>query len=65
MVIEKVVKKGVWKDVSEIEENLRYWLSKAPEERVSAVEHLRKQRHGEMGRIQRCVRVVDLGQEED
>ena len=64
-MIEKVVKKGDLKDFSEIQENLRYWLSKTPEERVSAVEELRRQRHGEMGRIQRCARVIDLGQEDE
>ncbi len=64
-MIEKVVKKGKLADFSEIRENLRYRLSKTPEERVSAVEELRRQRHGDMGRIQRCARVVDLGREDE
>ena len=41
-MIEKVVKKMDIKDFSEIKENLEYWLSKDPSERVEAVELLRK-----------------------
>ena len=45
-MIEKVVKKRRLEDFSEIKEDLAYWLSKSPEERVAAVELLRRQRHG-------------------
>lgn len=57
-MIEKVVKKRKLEDFSEIKEDLAYWLSKSPEERVAAVELLRKQRHGSSERLQRVVKVV-------
>ncbi len=57
-MIAKVVRKGRLKDFSEIEENLAYWLSKTPEERVSAVEYLRRQLHGSSARLQRSARVI-------
>ena len=37
-MIAKVVRKGKREDISEVKENLTFWLSKNPEERVSAVE---------------------------
>jgi hypothetical protein len=57
-MIKKVVQKRNLKDISEIEENLVYWLSKTPEERVSVVEFLRKQLHGSSARLQRSARVI-------
>jgi hypothetical protein len=46
------------KGFSEVKENLAYWLSRSPEERVAAVEHLRKMRNGNRARLQRTVRVI-------
>jgi hypothetical protein len=57
-MIEKVVKKGELEDFPEVKENLAYWLSKSPEERVAAVEFLRRQRHGSSARLQRVVKVI-------
>ena len=57
-MIEKVVRKGNLADFSEVRENLKYWLSKPPDERVAAVEELRRQRHGDTARLQRSARVV-------
>jgi hypothetical protein len=34
------------KDFNSVKEDLAYWLSKTPEERIEAVELLRKQLHG-------------------
>jgi hypothetical protein len=59
-MIEKVVRKASLRDFSEIRENLAFWLSKTPAERVGAVEILRRQRYGDMGRIQKCVRVIRI-----
>jgi len=39
-------------------EELEYWMKKTPEERISAVEILRKQTHGSSARLQRIVRIV-------
>jgi hypothetical protein len=38
--------------------DLAYWLSRSPEERISAVEYLRKQYHGSTERLQISVRVI-------
>ena len=57
-MIEKVVKKGRLPELSEIRGNLSYWLSKSPEERVSAVEQLRRSAHGNSARLQRTTRVI-------
>jgi hypothetical protein len=57
-MIEKVVRKANLRKFSEIRENLAYWLSKSPAERVEAVEHLRRQFYGNPARLQRCARVV-------
>lgn len=57
-MIEKVVKKARLSEFSEIEENLAYWLSRSPSERVSAVETLRRQMHGDSERLQRVIRVT-------
>jgi hypothetical protein len=60
LTIEKVVRKADLASFSEPEENLAYWLSRTPSERVEAVEKLRRQRHGDSGRLQRVARVTDL-----
>jgi hypothetical protein len=43
---------------SEIRQNLEYWLSRSPEERLAAVDELRREVYGDSHRLQRCVRVV-------
>ena len=57
-MIQKVVRKAKLSDHSEIKENLAYWLSKSPQERVAAVESLRRQRIGSSVRLQRVARLV-------
>ncbi len=61
-MIEKVVKKANLRDFSEVKENLYYWLSKDPEERVEAVEYLRRTLHGSSARLQRFARVIQRSQ---
>ena len=61
-MIEKVVKKTSLNDKNAALDDLAYWLSKSPEERVAAVERLRREVHGDMGRIQKVARVVKLTQ---
>jgi hypothetical protein len=47
----------------EIRQNLEYWLSRPPEERIEAVEILRRQVYGEdTPRLQRVVRIIKLSQ---
>ena len=59
-MVKKVVRKNKLQDSSGEKENLAYWLSKTPEERVEAVELLRRQKHGSTARLQRTVRVIPL-----
>mgnify|MGYP001140505327 CR=1 FL=1 len=61
-MIAKVVRKGNLKDFPEVKENLAYWLSKTPDERVSAVEYLRRQLNGSSARLQRSARVIQRSQ---
>jgi len=58
-MIEKVVRKANLSDFSEVKENLAYWLSRTPSERVEAVEELRRQQHGDSARLQRVARVIE------
>jgi hypothetical protein len=57
-VIQKIVSKRDLRDFSEVKENLAYWLSRTPEERIQAVEYLRKQSYGSTTRLQRTARVI-------
>lgn len=57
-MIQKVVNKRSLHDFSSIKEDLIYWLSKTPEERVAAVDYLRRQYHGSTERLQRFARVI-------
>jgi len=43
MMIQKVVRRTKRGEFDEIRENLAYWLSRTPEERVETVEILRRQ----------------------
>jgi hypothetical protein len=58
-MIKKVVAKKRLGEFSEIRENLEYWLSKTPQERLAAVDLLRRQRYGEI-RLQKVVRIIKL-----
>ena len=57
-MIQKVINKRDLRDFSSIKEDLIYWLSKTPEERVAAVDYLRKQYYGSTERLQRSARVI-------
>lgn len=61
-MIAKVVQKKKLEDFSEVRENLAYWLSKTSEERISAVEYLRRQLSGGSARLQRSARVIQRSQ---
>ncbi|KAF0143116.1 MAG: hypothetical protein Q8L04_07705 [Ignavibacteria bacterium] len=58
--MEKVVRKISLKDKRNYD--LEYWLSKTPEERIAAIEFLRKQTYetkdGSSPRLQRTVKVI-------
>lgn len=56
-MIKKVVTRKSLQE-SSIKEDLAYWLRKRPEERVAAVDYLRKQLYGSTTRLQRSARVI-------
>jgi hypothetical protein len=57
-MIRKTVQKHRLDDYSEIKQNLRYWLSRPPEERLAAVDALRREFYGDSQRLQRVARVI-------
>ena len=59
-MIAKTVTKANLRDLSEIRQNLEFWMSKSPEDRIAAVERLRRERHGSSERLQRTARVIQL-----
>ena len=54
-MIKKIIKKSVLKDKGD---DLAYWLSKSPEERIETLELLRKQFNGNTARFQRTIRII-------
>jgi hypothetical protein len=40
-------------------DDLAYWMNRSPEERISAVEILRRQYYGSSERLQRVCRIVE------
>lgn len=57
-MIEKVMKKGSLGETQDPSQDLAYWLSKTPEERIAAVDHLRRQYYGTGARLQRVVKII-------
>lgn len=53
--IERTVRVRARKDVDESREDLAYWLSRPPEERIAFVTYLRRMYYGNPGRLQRSV----------
>jgi len=61
-MIEKVAVIRSLKDRSAEREDLAYWLSRPPGERMEAVDSLRREFHGELPRLQRVARVIQRKQ---
>lgn len=57
-MIQKIVTKHRLQERTTTQEDLAYWLSKTPEERVATVDYLRTQYYGNATRLQRVARVV-------
>ena len=64
-MIQKIVTKRSLKDPSSIKDDLAYWLSRTPKERVEAVDYFRRQLHGSSERLQRSVRVIQRTQKKN
>lgn len=58
-MIEKIVNIKKLSEINSILEDLNYWLKKTEEERISAVEFLRRQHDGSSERLQRVARVIE------
>ena len=63
-MIKKIVNKQSLEEYRKysIKNDLNYWLSKLPSERIAAVDYLRKQYHGNTNRLQRSVRIIQRTQ---
>ena len=57
-MIQKVITKRKM-DESSSSDDLAYWLNRSPEERISAVEILRRQYYGSSERLQRVSRIIE------
>jgi len=57
-MLQKIVKKRSLQESATTQEELAYWLSKTPEERVATVDYLRRQYYGNATRLQRVARIV-------
>jgi len=56
--INKVVRVGDMRELQSPRRDLEYWMSRPPEERVAAVDFLRKQHRGSAAGLQRVARVI-------
>jgi hypothetical protein len=54
----KIVKKHRLNNASSEKRDLKYWLARSPDERISAVEILRKQHNECSARLRRVARVI-------
>lgn len=61
-MVKRVVTRRNLRDSSSFKDDLEYWLSKPPEERVATVDYLRGQYHGSTARLQRSARVIQRAQ---
>lgn len=57
-MIQKIVKKHRVDERATMQDDVAYWLSRSPEERVATVDYLRTQCYGNAARLQRVARVV-------
>jgi hypothetical protein len=61
-MIRKAVAKYRMDNFSDVRQNLQYWLTKTPQERLAAVDFLRAQVYGNTERLQRIARVIQRPQ---
>ena len=58
----QVVKLHCVSEYDEIKDNLNYWLSRPADERIAAVDQLRREFNGNTVRFQRTARIIQLPQ---
>jgi hypothetical protein len=64
-MIQKVVTKRSLCDRSADQQDIEYWLSRPPGERMEALEELRRHFYGNLPRLQRVVRVIQRENSEE
>ena len=57
--LQKIVKLTSFEEEERTRPALKYWLSRSPEERIAAVEYLRRQVDGGCARFRRVHRLLD------
>lgn len=57
-MIKKVVRKSSLQDLQSPKQDLAYWMSRPAEERVAAVDFLRRQYYGNSKKLRRVVQVI-------
>lgn len=57
-MIKRVISKRKITDDSSVADDLAYWQRQSPEDRISAVEILRRQYYGGSDRLQRFSRII-------
>jgi hypothetical protein len=57
-MIKKILKRTHLTDLSNLDEDLKYWLRQPAKDRLAAVEILRNQIYGRSARLQRVARVI-------
>jgi hypothetical protein len=68
-MIRKTVQKHKMSEYNEIRQNLEYWLSRPPEERIEAIEILRRQFYGDkypehIQKFGRVIKRLESGEEQ-
>jgi hypothetical protein len=61
-MIDRTVRKLDLNSHSSSKEDLAYWLSKTTQDRIEAIELLRRQYHGSSARLQRSARIIQQTQ---
>jgi len=61
--MKKVVRKSGLQDLQLPKRDLAFWMSRPPEERVAAVDFLRKQYYGSSKRLRRVAQVIQRVQD--
>jgi hypothetical protein len=59
----QIVKKHRLSEFDEMKDNLEYWLSRPPAERIAAVDHLREEFNESPVRFQRTARIIQFSQD--
>jgi len=63
VLMKKVVRKSSLQDFQLPKQDLAYWMSRPAEERVAAVDFLRKQYYGSSERLRRVAQVIQRAQD--